>query len=189
MNNELPIRKHPRLKRYNYNNNGAYFITVCVKDRREIFGKVITVGRDVHIAPDDGIPSVPQVILSEYGNIVDKHIKIINSTFKDVQIDKYVIMPNHIHMIIVLNKPDGNMDDRTINDIDNGAMRTSRPTVAIIPKIMRSFKTMVTKEIGFSLWQKSYHDHIIRNENEYWHIWKYIDKNSNRWEEDHYHQL
>ena len=132
--------------------NGAYFVTLCVKDRHEMFGTVF-VGRDVLIAPLD-------VQLSEYGEIADKHINKINLLCTGFMVDKYIIMPNHIHMIIM-----------QAHDCENGAMRTSRPTSASIPSIIRSFKTMVTKEIGFSLWQDSYHDHIIRSEPDYQRIW------------------
>ena len=93
MQKELPVRKHPRLEGYDYSSNGAYFITVCVKDRHEMLGSVV-VGRDVFIAPS--------VELSEYGRVVDKHINIINSLGKGIWVDKYVIMPNHIHMIAMI---------------------------------------------------------------------------------------
>ena len=184
--NDLPVRKHPRLKGCDYSQNGAYFITFCVKGGHEMLGTIV--GRDVLIAPcvpppitdsskctanhDDII--APCVQLSEYGIIVDKHIKIVSNLHKGLFIDKYIIMPNYIHMIIVL------------ENIGHGAMKTSRPTNAIIPSIIRSLKGMITKEVGFSLWQTSYHDHIIRNEAEYYRIWKYIDENPVRWQEDCY---
>ena len=76
-------------------------------------------------------------------------------------------MPNHIHVIIFL----------------NGTMRSSSPTKNI-ETIIRSFKTMVTKEIGNSIWQRSYHDHIIRSEKDYQKIWEYIYTNVVRWEKD-----
>ena len=76
-------------------------------------------------------------------------------------------MPNHIHMIIFL----------------HGTMKASYPTKNIA-SVVRSFKTMVTNEIGIPIWQRSYHDHIIRDEKDYIKIWKYIDTNPERWEED-----
>jgi len=66
-------------------------------------------------------------------------------------------------------------------------MWTSRPTSATIPRLIRSFKTVITKEIGFSLWQTSYHDRLIRDEAEYQRIWKYIDQNPANWEHNPYH--
>ena len=167
MQSGFPVRKHPRLKEYNYGLNGAYFITICVKNKQHLLGEIV--GRDVHIAP--------VVRLSKYGIIVDKHINLINSLGNGATVDKYVIMPNHIHMIIML--------ERETQCGVGGAMRTSRPTT--IPNLVRSFKTMVSKEAGFSLWQTSYHDHIIRNHDDYREIWQYIDENPLKWEQDKYY--
>ena len=137
-----------------------------------MLGKIV--GRDVLIAP--------HIELSEYGKIVGKHINRINMINNIISVDNYVIMPNHIHMIIVIQRSE------TSSVGESGAMRTSRPTSASIPSLMRSFKTMVTREVGFSLWQKSYHDHIIRNEEEYQCIWQYIDENPANWVEDEYYK-
>jgi len=176
MQSELPIRKHPRLKGYDYGICGGYFITICVKNRESMLGEVV--GRDVFIAPT--------VQLSEYGNIIDKHINIINSLGKGVFVDKYVIMPNHVHMIILLENEMQDCSNGAMCGAGNGAMKTSRPTTTI-PNLLRSFKTMVSKEIGFSLWQTSYHDHIIRSKEEYRKIWNYIDENPGRWRDDKYY--
>lgn len=110
---------------------------------------------------------VPQSNLSEVGLICDKYINNINIIYENVTVDKYVIMPNHIHLIIFL----------------HGTMKASSPTKNI-ETIIRSFKTMVIKEIGYPLWQRSYHDHIIRGEKDYQKIWQYIDTNVIRWEKD-----
>ncbi|MBR5528444.1 MAG: transposase [Clostridia bacterium] len=155
---ELPTRKPTRLKGYDYSTPGAYFITICTKDRRLLLSEII-VGDDAHI--------VPQNNLSQIGMICDNYINNINIKYGNVTVDKYVIMPNHIHLIIFL----------------HGTMRASSPTKNI-ETILRSFKTMVTKEIGHSIWQRSYHDHIIRNEHDYQKIWEYIDTNVIRWEKD-----
>jgi len=170
---ELPRRKHPRLKGYDYGLNGMYFITVCVRGRHNILGEInvgLNVGRDVFIALT--------VQLSEYGNTVNKHINTINLLCNGAVIDKYVIMPNHVHLIIMI--------ENEMRDCVNGAMKTLRPTTTIL-NLLCSFKTMVSKEIGFSIWQTSYHDHIIRNENEYQKIWQYIDNNPAKWTEDAYY--
>ncbi len=153
----LPKRKPARLKGYDYSTPGAYFITICVKDRKQLLSKIV--GDDAHI--------VPQNNLSEIGLICDRYINNINIKYENVTVDKYVIMPNHIHLIIFL----------------NGTMRASSPTKNI-ETIVRSFKTMVAKEIGNSIWQRSYHDHIIRGEKDYQKIWEYIDTNVIRWEKD-----
>jgi putative transposase len=156
----LPKRKSNRLKGYNYSSNGAYFITICVKNRHNLLGEVIVEG-DAHIAPN--------IKLSQYGQITEKYIKGING------IDKYVIMPNHIHIIVLIRSP------------QSGTMKASPPTPPI-PQLIKSFKILVTKEIGFSLFQRSYHDHIIRNEKEYQEIWEYIDSNPVKWEVDCFYE-
>ena len=154
----LPKRKPTRLKGYDYSTAGAYFITICVKNRKELLSKII-VGDDALIVPKNQI--------SNYGSICDKYINNINNKYENVTVDKYVIMPNHIHLIIFL----------------HGTMKASSPTKNI-KDIIRSFKTMVTKEIGTSIWQRSYHDHIIRDKNDYQKIWEYIDTNVQRWDKD-----
>lgn len=154
---DLPKRKPTRLKGYDYSTPGAYFITVCVKDKKQLLGKIV--GDDAHI--------VPKNQLSTYGFICDKYINNINIKYENVLVDKYVIMPNHIHLIIFL----------------YGTMRASSPTKNI-EDIIRSLKILVTKEIGVSIWQRSYHDHIIRGEKDYQKIWEYIDTNAAKWEED-----
>jgi len=155
---DLPKRKPNRLHGYNYLQNGAYFITICVKGRRESFGKIV--GGDAHIAPN-----IFQ--LSEYGIAAEKYITGI------MGIDKYVIMPNHVHMIICIYPEQA------------GTMWASSPTTRqSISQLVKSYKTLVSKEIGYSVWQRSFHDHIIRNEKEYQEIWRYIDENPLKWEED-----
>ena len=154
--NDLPKRKSGRLKGYDYSRNGAYFITICVQGRHEMLGKIVAEDSDPHIE------------LSEYGIIVDKYL----SGMRGIQ--KYVIMPNHIHLIIA------------VGDNWDGSMWSSTPTNGSpsVSQIIKSFKTLVTKEIGFSMFQRSFHDHIIRNESEYQKIWQYIDTNPHKWKED-----
>jgi len=81
-------------------------------------------------------------------------------------------MPNHIHMIIKIN---------------NGTMWSSSPTHSSVPQIIKTFKTLVSKEIGCSIFQRSYYAHIIRNEYDYQEIWKYIDENPLKWTLDKYY--
>lgn len=155
-------RKPNRLTGYDYSKNGAYFITICVKDKRELFWNSV------------GTPTAhPQAAerLSEYGIAVDKAINNIPNHYPCVSVDKYVVMPNHIHLILRWDSP------------GNGrAMRA--PTVSTVINQMKGY---VTKQIGFSLWQKLFHDHIIRSDEEYAKIWEYIDTNPLKWEDDCYY--
>jgi REP element-mobilizing transposase RayT len=164
---DAPFRKQMRLKGYNYSQAGYYYITICTMNRRDILGHVV--GGDANSSQSE-LFTPPSVQLSDNGYIVKKYIEGISLSHRYVDVDKYVIMPNHIHMIIVLK---------------DGAMWSSPPTNKI-PSIMRSFKTMITKEIGVSLFQESYYDHIIRDENDYLTKWNYIDTNPAKWAEDEY---
>ncbi len=173
--NELPVRKKMRLNDYNYSQEGVFFITVCVKDKHEILGK--TVGSDDPGAPssdDPGAPSsddpgAPYMKLSAYGNIVKKYVEEIEKHYP-ISIDKYIIMPNHVHMLIA---------------VLNGAPRSSCPTM-IIPRIVATLKKVTNREIGFNIWQTSYYDHVIRNNADYQRVWLYIDENPVKWKEDKY---
>ena len=144
MHKDLPTRKHPRLKGYDYSSNGAYFITLCVEGMRKMLGELI-VGRD-----DLG---APYITLTNHGLIAQKYIEQIEMHYKGIFVDKYVIMPNHIHVIIWIERDN-------ITSIYNSAPRSSRPTTAMIPRVLTAFKKFANKEFGFNMWQESYHNHI-----------------------------
>ena len=101
-------------------------------------------------------------------------MKKIGEKYETVMLDKYVIMPNHIHMILILKSMESN----------GRAMRA--PTISAI---INQFKGYVTKQIGFSIWQKLFYDHIIRDEAEYKRIWQYIDENPAKWADDCYYNI
>jgi len=187
MLNKLPVRKNTRLMDYDYSSAGYYYITICVKDGREMLGRIVVAGRcgqrplqqtgnivvgnavvgnavvgnAVH-----SVPQTPQTILSEHGNIVQRILE--NGGNPLVKLDKYIIMPNHIHLILVV-----------LPRMEHAAIPSN--SKSLVPTFVRSLKTMATKQIGISIWQKSFHDRIIRNEEEYQHIWRYIDENPARW--------
>ena len=93
------VRKPNRLKDYDYSQNGAYFVTVCTKDRHEILGKIL-VGDAAFGVPFDADQDVPFVRLTETGEMVKQHIEHIDNVSEYVRLNKYTIMPNHIHLII-----------------------------------------------------------------------------------------
>jgi putative transposase len=152
---ELIKRKQNRLTDYDYAQNGAYFITICVNDRKPILSS-ITVGADI-IRPNN-------IKLTNIGKVVDYSINSILLHYDGVFVDNYVIMPNHIHMII-----------RIEND---GGRMVSAPT------IVAGMKRYVSTKIGKSIWQKSFYDHIIRDDYDYQTKWQYIDENPDKWLED-----
>jgi len=173
-----------RLDGFDYCRNGAYFVTICVKNGHEMLGKIV--GR--------GDLDAPYVELSRYGMIARKYIENIEPHYDGVTIEKYVIMTNHIHMIVMVKRvnPIGNADTGASNDGDSskeaGASRSPRPTNALIPNIVRAFKKLTDREFGFNMWQTSYHDRIIRDESEYQKIRQYIDENPTRWTQDKYYR-
>ena len=159
----IPKRKSPRLKGYDYSLPGAYFITICTKDRKKLLSDIIV---------GDGVLDVPHNRLSDYGKIADKYITQMNEFYNYISVDKYVIMPNHIHFII------------SINDSLIGTSRTPSPTNSEISKFISTFKRFCNKDCNENIWQRSYHDHIIRGEKDYQKIWEYIDTNILKWEAD-----
>ena len=152
---DLPKRKNIRLQGYDYSSNGMYFVTICTKDKKPILSKIV--GDDAHIVPK-------KVVLKPYGTVVEKYINNINTTYKNISVENYIIMPNHIHMLVF------------IDNFNNGTMWASSPTK--VETVVRSLKTMVTKEIGLSIWQRSYYDEIIRDENHFQYVWNYIEYNA-----------
>ncbi len=157
----LPKRKPTRLKNYNYNTPGAYFITVCVKDRKNLLGNIV----------GTGVLDGPQNILSNYGKIAEKHIIKINNFYDYLSIEKYVIMPNHIHLLI-----------RIFNH--NGPSGTPVPTNNAISRFLSTFKRFCNKEYGRNIWQYRSYDHIVRGELDYREICEYIENNPAKWQED-----
>ena len=153
-------RKQLRLNNYDYSNNGAYFITVCTQGRRNILSRIIV---------GEGFHPLPKVELTKIGIEIENTINFINDNYRNVFIEKYVIMPNHIHLILYLG-------------YENLGGHGNPP----LQKIVGQLKSFTTKKYGKILWQRSYYDHIIRNENEYAEIWSYIDSNPSKWLEDEY---
>lgn len=149
--NELPERKRIRLKQYDYSTSGAYFITICTADKNKIFWN--RVGADT-IRPDN-------VPLSAVGKIVQQAINQIPTHYANITVDKYCIMPDHVHLLL------------RIHSDSNGRI-ISAPTVSTV---VGSLKRWVAKETGQAIWQKSFYDHCIRNKNDYDEIWRYIENN------------
>ena len=143
---KYPVRKSPRLAGYDYSSANLYFVTLCT------YGKVCLFGNLRETNP--------------YRVIAEKGIGKIPEHYSGVVVDKMVVMPNHIHMILVLSG-----------------------TGASLGSVIGSFKSYVSKEIhkiepNLMVWQKSFHDHIIRNEAAYRNIWLYIDSNPQNWDKD-----
>jgi REP element-mobilizing transposase RayT len=192
-----------RAKFWDYSYPGDYFITICIADRKNILGHI-----------ENGI-----MILSEYGKIVETEIKKIPEYHKRIIMDVWVVMPNHIHLIVSLGDHDfdngistigvdGNADMNGNGDVrgnvdGNAGGNDYKPTIdeikqyrkqrrkMLIPKILGKFQQQTSKQInilrntpGTKNWQHDYHDHIIRNNEEYERIKNYIINNPLKWNED-----
>jgi putative transposase len=172
-------RKHaPRLESYDYSTPGAYFVTVCVKDGLCVLGNVAN----------------EKVDLTEAGKMIQKWWSELESKFPSIELDEYTIMPNHVHGIISIVgadlcvRPSANLDQKKGAHIG-----------APLQTILQWFKTMATNEyirgvkqlnwppFSGKLWQRSYYDHIIRNDNALDKIRRYISQNPAQWEQDHHH--
>src|SRR3972149_7527027 len=157
----LPQRKLLRLTEYDYSQNGCYFITICTHKKNQIFGKVI-----------DG-----KVMLSTAGQIARDELVNVPSHYSMVTIDQFVVMPNHVHILLTIDH-----ETEHANHIET-ERASPFPTVSTI---IGSYKSGVTNKIhqvrpGLSVWQKSFYDHIIRDETDYLTVCEYIEDNPFKW--------
>jgi REP element-mobilizing transposase RayT len=181
-----------RAQWWDYGNNAAYFITICTKNMIHYFGEIPPVQTRF-------IASVePRLIASVPGKIAESCWIDIPNQFPYAQLDSFVIMPNHIHGIIIINKPDSEFknspnlsEKQSLSDsIEVGGFAGSNNPMLNdnIPRIIRWFKGRCTFEIrkiqlDFK-WQTRYYDRIIRNEQEYNRIKFYIENNIKAWKND-----
>lgn len=156
----LPKRKTNRLKNYDYSQNGGYFITFCTKDRAPILSRIV-VGK--------AALRLPRVELTEYGRITETYIQNIPMVYPHILVENYVIMPNHVHLLLL---------------VGDGGQGAARPTIS---GVVRSVKALVRKETGKSLFQSSFYDRLIRDEADFLLHWDYIASNPGKWVEDEYH--
>ena len=164
---ELPKRKSTRLKGFDYSNTRAYFLTICTQNRKNILWTIVGEGS-------------PLPKLSQYGKIVDRWIQKIPKKYPEVSVDHYVIMPNHIHILLSVIGNNGRGNPSPTDE-----MKASVPTADMV---VGWLKYQVTKEIniirgsmGNKVFQRSFFDHIVRNPDDYYEICKYIHENPIRW--------
>ena len=162
MESKLPDRKPTRLKNYDYNKTGMYFLTICTENRKQLLSTIVGEGS-------------PLPKLSVYGKITEKQIKEIPIKYPQIKLDQYVIMPDHIHLILFLNS-------NTEND-------KKTPTIV---SVIGWLKYQITKEInksrgttGERIFQRSFFDHVIRDRKDYEIKRDYIRDNPNKWYYDH----
>ena len=146
-------RKRNRLRNYDYGQNGAYFITICTKDRKQILSKIV----------GDGFP-VPNLP----GRIAEEMIEQVMIRYPSVSVDKYVIMPDHIHLLLRI-EGTGNPSPTLGNVIGWYKYQTTK----------RINQTDATQ--GLQVFQRSYYEHVIRNQQDYDSVWEYIENNPRKW--------
>ena len=139
-------RKSPRLRQYDYTTPNDYFVTICTWEKKCLFWRT--------------------GVLNHYGEIAKQSFEEIGRHFPDVTVDKFVVMPNHVHGILVLQSGSTNLS-----------------------AVIGQYKSYVSKQIHVfdadcRVWQASFHDHVIRSQKDYERIWLYIEGNPMRWEDD-----
>ena len=173
-NPEIHHRRSIRLKRHDYSHAGAYFVTVCSQYRECLFGNVV-----------DG-----EMILNDAGKMVRDVWHELPSRFPLIQLDSFIVMPNHVHAIInivgaALALPQKHAERKM------GAASGAPITLAIVIRALKSISSIRVNRLlsrqGQSLWQRNYYEHIIRNDRDLFQIRQYIDSNPAKWEEDENH--
>ena len=160
MGNELPQRKHPRLDHYDYSSAGAYFVTICTHNRRCLLSHILGRG----LAP-------AEIRFTAFGEIAHRQLLLLEDRYPFLKLDQYVIMPNHIHAILLW---------------DNTAGASPRPTLTDVICAYKSLTTIEYKKAApiDKLFQTSFYDHVIRGREDYEEISKYISENPLKWKLD-----
>ena len=181
-NPNIHHRRSIRLKGYDYSQPGAYFITICTHQRECLFGEII-----------DG-----QMHLKNFGRIIQIHWGNLQKHHLHIKLDEFVIMPNHLHGIIILfnDSVGAGLNDTFTSQTEQMTIKPAPATIVQstnyqqkgIPEIIRGFKTFSARQInnirsqkGVPLWQRNYYEHIIRNESDLNRIREYIVKNPQKW--------
>ncbi len=178
MNRYDPDRRHRRsirLRNFDYSQAGAYFITICTYGRQCLFGEIV----------DNAMR------MNDFGQIVMTEWLRSAELRKEIVTGECVVMPNHFHGIVIFNDvPDCRGTARRAPTVE----QFGKPVAGSLPTIIRSFKSAVTKHInerrstpGLSVWQRNYHEHVIRNDADYNRIAEYVAINPQRWIEDKLH--
>ena len=163
MDNQYPQRKNMRHLDFNYSNPGACFLTICTKDKKCILSNIEKREDEIY----------PRVVLTSYGKVAEKYINQLNDFYDDLCVKQYVIMPNHIHLILQINRT---VEMNNTVDAKHIPVKSSK-----ISLFISTFKRFCNKEYGENIWQSRSFDHVIRNEYDYAECVKYIKNNPRKW--------
>ena len=176
-------RKSNRMKGFDYSSSNLYFVTSCVKNNVCCLGRVIRVGtgRDLSVQnpPNQNNSEINYIVeLNQSGLIVESKIKWLMEQYRYVTIHNHIVMPNHFHLILEIDRLKGEQFSLKIKSVSSlmGAMKTT--------------SSNLIHELGFKdfAWHRSFHDHIIRDENAYNNIFNYISNNPSTWVKDKFFQ-
>lgn len=188
---ERPQRKHPRLKTHDYSQCGAYFVTTNVYGGRCILSEIV-VGRG--IAP-------AEVQLTPVGEVVRRQIMDLPKRYPVVSVDKYVIMPNHVHLLLSFHEDAAGTSPRPTGQGDTAGesrhptteqeiQASPRPTLMQVVGAFKSLSARLSNRAmgtpGEKLWQDSFYESVLQGERAYQDAWNYIDTNPAKWAEDEY---
>ena len=168
---KYPSRTNPRLKSWDYSKTALYHITISTYMKRHILSRIT-----------DEDP--PRVILSDIGELIEGELLMINRVYPYAFVDRYIIMPSHIHFILVMNNP-------VVGGITKEFDEAASFDEATVKEIVKKFKTSATGKLhrmrnyqGAILFQRSYQEEIIRNDEEYLNVRNYIKANPSNWKND-----
>lgn len=157
---DKPIRKLPRMRGFDYTHEAVYFVTICSHEHKHIFGNVSKIGDKYFFIP------------SRIGDLVEENFFRLPERFPEFSLIHFSLLPNHLHFLTKKNKTDS----------DNAKS---------LSELVGAFKSLSDRAVRnempkIRIWQKSFHDHIIRSEKDFQTHWLYIEENVNRWNEDEY---
>ena len=158
-------RRTTRLPGYDYNTPGAYFLTICTENRRCLLSRIV----------GTSLPDGPNIELLPCGETVAKYINQLNDYYNNISVESYVIMPNHIHILLCVK--------------EEGPLGTPVPTLqnSIVSRFLSTFKRFCNKEYGKNIWQSRSYDHIIRDQADFDKHLRYIYENPFGWQKDEFY--
>ena len=173
-------RRSIRLLEYDYAQTGAYYVTIVAWHRECLFGEVVN----------------REMKLTKFGLVAEQQWEKLSGRFPHIELGAFMIMPNHMHGIIVIT--DGRGTAGELNDLDGEPSRRAptregfqKPVKGSVPTIIRSYKSAIAYRInlmrrtqGVPIWQRNYYEHIIRNERDLQNKTDYIEANPMLWDED-----
>ncbi len=174
-NPQIHHRRSTRLKGYDYSQEGAYFITICTKNRECFFGNII--GREL--------------LLNGLGKIAGKYLQEIPNHFPHVEMGEFVIMPNHVHFILVVGPPVVVGASHVMPLLPENQNRFSKPIPGSVSVIIQQYKSYVQRwcnknDHKYFKWQSRFYDHIIRDDKSFQTISNYILNNPAKWKDDNF---